>query len=124
MNRDIILSELRNRLDTMTVEEQRALARMIPTDQLLALAAIEPEATESLTMREAILRALDTAEKPLTSAELWQRAARLRPGSHEPSIRSEISALHRTNQIRVLGDPRHGGTYVAAKHSGFQKRTG
>jgi murein L,D-transpeptidase YcbB/YkuD len=124
MNRDVIIEELRNRLETMTVEEQRRLMQLIPTDQLLALASIPPPSSDHMTMREAILTALEQATKPLTSAELWQAAARLRPGSHEPSIRAEISALHRTNQIRVLGDPRHGGTYVSAKHSGFQKRAG
>lgn len=73
----------------------------------------QPPGRAGMSLKEALVEVMQQAERPLTSSEIVARVMAMRPGSPDPSIRSEISRARKLGVIRLQGDPR-GGTYTFA----------
>jgi hypothetical protein len=95
----------------------------MPTAELLRVAygdAVElpdapaPTPRPALGLREALVRVLRDAERPLTSNDIVARVQALRPNSPDPSIRSEITRARHMGIAKLTGEPR-GGTYTVAR---------
>jgi hypothetical protein len=89
--------------------EMLALARGAATETPAPL----PVARPNMSLKEALVEVMRATERPLTSNEIVARVIAVRPGSPDPSIRSEISRARKLGAIVLRGDPR-GGTYTIA----------
>jgi len=122
--RKILRGILATRLESLTDDDLSAL-QGLPTTELVHLYALAldaggasappaaPPARPNISLKEALVEVMRSSEKPLTSNEIVARVTVLRPGSEEPSIRSEISRARKLGVIVLRGDPR-GGTYTPA----------
>jgi hypothetical protein len=127
--RKILGTVLATKLESATEDDLRAL-EALPLAEIAHLFAVARDASASVSapaapadgtpaprpgvsLKAALAEVMQSAEKPLTSNEIVARVAVLRPGSEEPSIRSEISRARKLGFIRLQGDPR-GGTYTLA----------
>lgn len=128
--RKIWNSIIATRLESMTTEELLELNRTgaldgvavpvgtfaPPTTSVRASAPPPhaPTGRPSMSLKEALVDVMSRAERPLTSNEIVARVIAARPGSPDPSIRSEISRARKLGVIALRGDPR-GGTYTLTR---------
>lgn len=123
--KDVIKRALAIRIERASAEDVEELAAQLadlpPVDfaEMLRITRSSaegsraPAARPNMSLKEALSEVMRAAERPLTSNEIVARVIALRPGSPDPSIRSEISRARRVGTIMLKGDPR-GGTYTAS----------